>query len=204
MHSCSARPSLLRARARHRGRWRVRTDRGRSPRARGRAPSAALLTLALGGAIYAWCVWTSRPSAAAPAPIDAPKRLVVRGLYRATRKPDVRGRPRGDRRLGALGFPRALSCRLRRARRGGVPHVRRGYEEHALQRAFGAEYDAYCARVPRWLPGRTRLREGRETARRGLSAVVPRRDRAFPVLPIGSWAGSRRPKSARGVCWMGT
>ena len=26
------------------------------------------------------------------------------------------------------------------------------YEEPTLHRSFGAEYDAYCANVPRWLP----------------------------------------------------
>ena len=26
------------------------------------------------------------------------------------------------------------------------------YEEPTLRRQFGAEYDAYCRRVPRWLP----------------------------------------------------
>ena len=29
-------------------------------------------------------------------------------------------------------------------------------EEPTLRRRFGAEYDAYCRRVPRWLPRRPR------------------------------------------------
>lgn len=35
------------------------------------------------------------------------------------------------------------------------------YEEPALRRTFGAEFDAYCRRVPRWLP-RLPARSGRE------------------------------------------
>jgi len=27
-----------------------------------------------------------------------------------------------------------------------------GYEEPALRRQFGAEYEAYCSNVPRWIP----------------------------------------------------
>ena len=48
----------------------------------------ALAVLALGGAIYAWCVWDFAAfGRGTPAPIDAPKKLVVRGLYRYTRNP---------------------------------------------------------------------------------------------------------------------
>ena len=61
---------------------------------RGRAPAAGLgllaafVVLALGAGIYAWCVWDFATfGRGTPAPIDAPKRLVVRGLYRVTRNP---------------------------------------------------------------------------------------------------------------------
>jgi len=27
-----------------------------------------------------------------------------------------------------------------------------GYEEPTLRRTFGAEYEAYCREVPRWIP----------------------------------------------------
>jgi protein-S-isoprenylcysteine O-methyltransferase Ste14 len=48
----------------------------------------AILFFALGLAIYAWCVWDFASfGRGTPAPIDAPKRLVVRGLYRYTRNP---------------------------------------------------------------------------------------------------------------------
>src|SRR2546425_12059144 len=48
----------------------------------------ALVLLALGSVIYAWCVWDFAVfGRGTPAPIDAPKKLVVRGLYRYTRNP---------------------------------------------------------------------------------------------------------------------
>jgi protein-S-isoprenylcysteine O-methyltransferase Ste14 len=31
------------------------------------------------------------------------------------------------------------------------------YEEPTLRKSFGAEYEAYCQRIRRWVPGRTRL-----------------------------------------------
>lgn len=39
------------------------------------------------------------------------------------------------------------------------------FEERALREKFGAEYDAYCERVPRWLDGRS-LRALRDLAAR--------------------------------------
>src|SRR5437667_7674106 len=61
--------------------------RGR-PAAEGPMLLSALALLAFGGAIYAWCVWDFAVfGRGTPAPIDAPKKLVVRGLYRYTRNP---------------------------------------------------------------------------------------------------------------------
>ena len=48
----------------------------------------ALALFSLGSAIYAWCVWDFASfGRGTPAPIDAPKKLVIRGLYRFTRNP---------------------------------------------------------------------------------------------------------------------
>ncbi len=48
----------------------------------------ALAMFVAGGAIYAWCVWDFAAfGRGTPAPFDAPKKLVVRGLYRYTRNP---------------------------------------------------------------------------------------------------------------------
>jgi protein-S-isoprenylcysteine O-methyltransferase Ste14 len=48
----------------------------------------ALAVLTLGSAIYAWCVWDfATVGRGTPAPVDAPKQLVIRGLYRYIRNP---------------------------------------------------------------------------------------------------------------------
>src|SRR5215472_2507909 len=58
------------------------------PRASGGVLACALFLLGLGGCIYAWCVWDFATfGRGTPAPLDAPKRLVVRGLYQYTRNP---------------------------------------------------------------------------------------------------------------------
>jgi protein-S-isoprenylcysteine O-methyltransferase Ste14 len=123
--------------------------------ARGWAPSGSLESLAvlgLGAAIYAWCVWDFATfGRGTPAPIDAPKRLVVRGLYRWTRNPMY---------VGVLTVILGWAFRYRAP---GLALYAAGvwscfqsfvvfYEEPHLRRAFGAEYDAYCARVGRWFP----------------------------------------------------
>lgn len=112
----------------------------------------AALLFAIGGAIYAWCVWDFASfGRGTPAPIDAPKRLVVRGLYRVVRNPMY---------LGVLtiilawavwfGSPGVLLYA------GGVWLMFQSftviYEEPHLRSEFGSEYDAYCRRVGRWLP----------------------------------------------------
>ena len=61
--------------------------RDRSP-ASGATFVIGLALLVAGIAIYAWCVWDFATfGRGTPAPIDAPKNLVVRGLYRYTRNP---------------------------------------------------------------------------------------------------------------------
>src|SRR5713226_10632362 len=50
----------------------------------------ALALLALGGVIYAWCVWDFAVfGRGTPAPIDAPKKFVVSGLYRLREIPSM-------------------------------------------------------------------------------------------------------------------
>ena len=108
--------------------------------------------LALGAAIYAWCVWDFATfGRGTPAPIDAPKRLVVRGLYHWTRNPMYVGVlcvilgqavwfTASTLLLYALGVAACFYSFVR------------FYEEPALRRLFGAEYEDYCSRVGRWLP----------------------------------------------------
>lgn len=108
----------------------------------------------LGAGIYFWCLWdfavTGRGT---PAPIDPPKRLVVRGLYRRVRNPMY---------LGVLLVVAGWAVVSRSGRVVGyglgvavVFHlVVVLMEEPLLRRRFGASYEAYCRAVNRWLPGR--------------------------------------------------
>jgi protein-S-isoprenylcysteine O-methyltransferase Ste14 len=118
------------------------------------AVALALPAFASGGAIYAWCIWDFATfGRGTPAPVDAPKKLVVRGLYRYTRSPMY---------LGVLTVISAWAILLQAAPLvfyaalvGTSFHlVVVLYEERQLHRAFGDEYDAYRHRVGRWLPRR--------------------------------------------------
>jgi protein-S-isoprenylcysteine O-methyltransferase Ste14 len=87
-----------------------------------------------------------------PAPFDPPVRFVATGPYRWVRNPMYIG---GWLMLAGYGFllrsPAVLAF-------SGVFLVWwhffvRFYEEPTLRRKFGAEYEEYCRRVHRWLPG---------------------------------------------------
>jgi protein-S-isoprenylcysteine O-methyltransferase Ste14 len=122
------------------------------PTASGTLLLLAILLLGIGGAIYAWCVWDFAVlGRGTPAPIDAPRRLAVRGLYRCVRNPMYVG---------------VLTVILGWATLFHEGHVLLYaicvgfcfhlfvifYEERRLARQFGAEYHEYCANVDRWLP----------------------------------------------------
>ena len=127
---------------------------------------AAPLLLA-GAAIYLWCVWDfATAGRGTPAPIDPPKELVVRGLYRTVRNPMYIGVL-----LVIAGWLAVFRVWPLLAYASGVWLVVHGFvvlvEEPGLHRRFGAAYDVYCRRVRRWWPGRPqhlsrREREARE------------------------------------------
>lgn len=86
-----------------------------------------------------------------PAPIAPPQHLVVTGLYRYVRNPMYVA-------VSLLILGQALLF-------GNIPLLQYGvlvwlaffafvllYEEPTLRQKFGAEYEAYCVRVPRWIP----------------------------------------------------
>jgi protein-S-isoprenylcysteine O-methyltransferase Ste14 len=86
-----------------------------------------------------------------PAPIAPPGRLVVGGLYRFVRNPMY---------VGVLAVILGQALLL-----GNVRLLEYGatvwlvfylfvvsYEEPALRQKFGADYDNFCANVPRWIP----------------------------------------------------
>ena len=86
-----------------------------------------------------------------PAPVAPTKNLVVTGLYRYVRNPIyvavvaiILGQAMlfGDSRLILFGALLWLAFHLFVV----------AYEEPTLQRTFGAEYQAYRANVPRWVP----------------------------------------------------
>ena len=125
--------------------------RGR-PAAEGLMLLFALALLVLGGVIYAWCVWDFAVfGRGTPAPIDAPKKLVVRGLYRYTRNPIYLGVLTVL--LGWAGMFQAPTLLIYAFCVGICFHLFVVfYEERSLGQQFGAEYHDYCEKVNRWLP----------------------------------------------------
>ena len=118
---------------------------------------AGCLLLLLGASIYAWCVWDFATfGRGTPAPIDAPKRLVIRGLYRYSRNPMYLGVLTVI--LGWAVIFRSATVALYALAVGAVFQTFvMLYEEPHLREAFGSEYEAYRARVGRWIP---RIRRG--------------------------------------------
>ena len=87
-----------------------------------------------------------------PAPFDPPRRLVRVGPYRYVRNPMYLGA--GLAMLGAASYYGSTVLLAYVAGFLAACHALvRLYEEPALHRLFGAEYDAYRALTPRWLPG---------------------------------------------------
>jgi protein-S-isoprenylcysteine O-methyltransferase Ste14 len=116
----------------------------------GLARYLSVVLIILGAAIYGWCAWDfTFTGKGTPAPIDPPKELVVRGLYRYTRNPMYVGVLTvllgevlwfGSRRLLVYTAAVALLFQL----------FITFYEEPVLVRQFGDVYRRYCAAVPRW------------------------------------------------------
>jgi protein-S-isoprenylcysteine O-methyltransferase Ste14 len=123
----------------------------------GRFAWLALLFWVVGAAILFWCAADFvRKGQGTPAPADAPKQLVVSGLYRYFRNPMY---------IGVLlfsvgnavwfGSPILIGYA---ASLWMIFHVFvLLYEEPHLGKVFGAEYRKYCQTVPRWIP---RFRRG--------------------------------------------
>ena len=111
---------------------------------------ASSVILVLGAVIYGWCVWDFATfGRGTPAPIDAPRKLVARGLYRYSRNPMY---------VGVLTVLLGWVVLFQ-----GVGLVVYAlvvalcfhlfvvyYEEPHLQRLFGESYADYRGRVRRW------------------------------------------------------
>ena len=113
---------------------------------------AGCLALAVGMSIYAWCVWDFATfGRGTPAPIDPPKKLVVRGLYAYTRNPIYVGVLTAILGWALLFWAKELV--LYALAVGIFFHLLVLLNEEPYLRAeFGHEYEEYCARVGRWFP----------------------------------------------------
>ena len=114
-----------------------------------------VVPVAIGLLIYAWTAfdfaWTGRGT---PAPIDPPRRLVVRGLYRYARNPMyvgvllvIMGEGLMRRSWQTIEYAFAVAIMF-----GAFVLL---LEEPLLLSQFGTAYSTYCAQVPRWLPRRS-------------------------------------------------
>lgn len=114
----------------------------------------AIVLMRIGGTVMVACVWefwwTGRGT---PMPLDPPRKLVVKGLYRWVRNPMYLGMA-----LFLVGEALALPAITREmltllaVLAVAVNVFILAYEEPTLRRLFGADYAAYCANVRRWLP----------------------------------------------------
>ena len=111
-----------------------------------------VLPILLGALMYLWCALDfTFAGRGTPAPIDPPKELVMRGLYRYMRNPMYLG-------VTILLFGETLLWE------SSVLFAYTAvvflsfylfvvlYEEPLLRRKFGESYQRYCELVPRWLP----------------------------------------------------
>ena len=111
-----------------------------------------LLCIGLGAALLAACIFEfARSGRGTLSPVDPPRRLVVRGLYRYVRNPmylSVTTIVMGE---ALLTQSRALTVYWAIWFLGANLFVI-GYEEPTLRRRFGAPYDEYTQQVRRWIP----------------------------------------------------
>jgi protein-S-isoprenylcysteine O-methyltransferase Ste14 len=126
--------------------------RGARPELRG-VWAVGWLLIAWGIALYFHCAFWgfALRGKGTPAPIDPPKKLVVEGPYHVVRNPmywSVASVLLGE----ALVFHSLVLAELAVAFFAGTNLFVLFYEEPVLRRKFGAEYEDYCRRVPRWLP----------------------------------------------------
>jgi len=111
-----------------------------------------LLGVGLGAALLVTCIWEfARSGRGTLSPVDPPRELVVRGLYRYVRNPMYLS-------VTVIVFGEFLLT----GSRGlllywaiwfvGINLFVMGYEEPTLRRRFGESYERYTRDVRRWLP----------------------------------------------------
>jgi protein-S-isoprenylcysteine O-methyltransferase Ste14 len=112
----------------------------------------ALACIGAGAVLLAACIFEfARSGRGTLSPLDPPRELVVRGLYRYVRNPmylSVTTIVLGETLLtGSHGLALFLVLWF-----AGVNIFVMGYEEPTLRRTFGASYEAYTREVRRWIP----------------------------------------------------
>jgi protein-S-isoprenylcysteine O-methyltransferase Ste14 len=119
----------------------------------GAAAVAGLTLVALGVACYAVCALDFViTGGGTPAPLDPPKALVARRLYRFVRNPMYIAALLGL--FGETIALRSVTLLVYAAMVALLFHLFVVlYEEPALRAQFGPSYEAYCGTVSRWLPG---------------------------------------------------
>ncbi len=101
--------------------------------------------------MYLWCAWDfAAKGLGTPAPIDAPRVLVGKGLYRFTRNPMYVGVSSMIAGQAVYYGSSSILVHLLAVALAFHAFVR-CYEEPTLRRLFGEPYDDYCRRMPRWL-----------------------------------------------------
>jgi protein-S-isoprenylcysteine O-methyltransferase Ste14 len=111
-----------------------------------------LLFIVIGVALLFACIWEfARSGRGTLAPVDPPKTLVVRGLYRYVRNPMYLSVTLIL--IGELMLTRSLALLAYFAIWfAAVNLFVIGYEEPTLRRQFGDSYDRYAKAVGRWIP----------------------------------------------------
>ena len=115
---------------------------------------AGLAVAVAGGTLALWCIVTlTLIGRGTPAPFDPPRKLVVKGPYRYVRNPMYLGAALAL--CGAALFYRSIPLFGYAGLFLLATHVFVvWYEEPTLSRLFGADYEAYRARVGRWVTRR--------------------------------------------------
>jgi len=114
---------------------------------------------AIGFALSFWCAMEfALRGHGTPAPFDPPRRLVITGLYRWVRNPMYLGMA-VMLIAEAILFPQIWreQVALIAVLSAVISLLVIRMEEPDLRRLFGDDYEAYCRRVPRWVPRLTPL-----------------------------------------------
>lgn len=113
---------------------------------------AGILPIALGTVFYLWCAWDfAFAGRGTPAPLDPPRLLVTRGLYRQVRNPIYVGVLLIL--AGEAALFESLTLLIYALFVWLVFHIFVvAYEEPTLKEKFGTPYEEYRKAVPRWIP----------------------------------------------------